>query len=202
VITSDVPPREIPTLEERLRSRFEWGLMADIQPPALETKVAILRKKAETEQVELPDDVGLFIASNCGSNIRELEGALTKVIAYSSMSGRELTVDLAKDQLRDFLPSVSPAATVDSIQKLVANYYELKVIDLKSKNNSQQVALPRQIAMYLCKQLTSCSLPDIGRRFGGKHHSTVIHALQKIEKKRGQERDFDKLLENFMQSLK
>ena len=201
VITSDVPPREIPTLEERLRSRFEWGLLADIQPPDLETKVAILRKKAETNSADLPDDVGLFIASTCGSNIRELEGALTKCVAYASMSGLKLTVELAKKLLADFMPSESPAATVDSIQKLVANYYELRVIDLKSKNNSQQIALPRQTAMYLCKQLTSCSLPEIGRRFGGKHHSTVIHALQKITKKRAAERDFNKLVDHFIQSL-
>jgi len=202
VITSDVPPREIPTLEERLRSRFEWGLLADIQPPDLETKVAILRKKAENASADLPDDVGLFIASHCGSNIRELEGALTKVVAYSSMAGCELTVELAKEQLRDFLPTEAPATTVESIQKQVANYFDLKVSDLKSKNNSQQIAFPRQIAMYICKQLTSCSLPDIGRRFGGKHHSTVIHALQKIERKRGEERDFDKLVDNFMTSLR
>jgi len=202
VITSDVPPREIPTLEERLRSRFEWGLLADIQPPDLETKVAILRKKAGNEGAELADEIGLFIASNCGSNIRELEGALTKVLAYASVSGRTLTIELAREQLKDLIPSESPAATVDGIQKLVANYFELKVVDLKSKNNSPQMVLPRQIAMYLCKQHTTCSLPEIGRRFGGKHHSTVIHALQKIEGKRTQERDFDKLVDNFQRSLR
>jgi chromosomal replication initiator protein len=202
VITSDVPPRDIPTLEERLRSRFEWGLLADIQPPDLETKVAILRKKAASEGVDLPDDVGLFIASNCGSNIRELEGALTKVIAYASMNHRSLSMELARDLLRDFIPTESPATTVDTIQKTVANYFELKVSDLKSKNNSQQVALPRQIAMYLSKRLTRCSLPEIGRRFGGKHHSTVIHAVNKIENKRKAERDFDRLVGNFMQTLR
>ena len=202
VITSDVPPRDIPTLEERLRSRFEWGLIADMQPPDLETKVAILRKKAEFDTVELPDDVGLFIASHCGSNIRELEGALTKVVAYSSMAGKELTVELARDQLRDFLPIESPAATVESVQKLVSNYFEMKVSDLKSRNNSPHVALPRQIAMYVCKKVTPCSLPDLGRRFGGKHHSTVIHALQKIEKKRHAEKDFNNLVNHFLQQLK
>jgi chromosomal replication initiator protein len=201
VITSDVPPRDIPTLEERLRSRFEWGLIADIQPPDLETKVAILRKKAESDCTPVPDDVALFIASNCGSNIRELEGALTKVVAYASMSGRKPTLELAKETLHDLLPSESPATTVDSIMKLVANYYNLPVTNLKSKNNSPQVAFPRQVAMYVCKQLTDCSLPELGRRFGGKHHSTVIHAIQKIEKKRGAERDFDKLIGNFMQSV-
>jgi len=201
VITSDVMPREIPTLEERLRSRFEWGLIADIQPPDLETKIAILRKKASGDGCDVPDDVGLFIASHCGSNIRELEGALTKVVAYSSMSGRELSVELAREQLRDFLPAESPTTTVESIQKLVANYFDLRVSSLKLKNNSRQIALPRQIAMYLCKQMTNCSLPDIGRRFGGKHHTTVIYAIQKIQKKRVEERDFDNLIDKFMRSL-
>ncbi len=202
VITSDVPPREIPTLEERLRSRFEWGLITDIQPPDLETKVAILRKKAESDGSAVPDDVALFIASKCGSNIRELEGALTKVIAYASMAGKSISLELAKKTLHDFLPTESPAATVDSIMKVVGNYYNLPVSELKSKNNSPQISFPRQTAMYLCKQLTSCSLPEIGRRFGGKHHSTVIHAIQKIDNKRKAEKDFDKLLESFMQSLK
>ncbi|MDH3627214.1 MAG: chromosomal replication initiator protein DnaA [Acidobacteriota bacterium] len=201
VITSDVMPREIPTLEERLRSRFEWGLIADIQPPDLETKVAILKKKAEKEQTEIPDDVNLFIAANCQSNIRELEGALNKVVAYASMSGRNVTLDLAKETLHDILPGESPATTVESIMKQVSQYYNMPVSQLKSKNNSQQVAFPRQVAMYLCKQLTSCSLPEIGRRFGGKHHSTVIHAVQKINRKRNDEKDFDRLVENFVQTL-
>jgi chromosomal replication initiator protein len=202
VITSDVPPRDIPTLEERLRSRFEWGLIADIQPPDLETKVAILRKKAEAENARLPDDVALFIASNSKSNIRELEGALIRAIAYASMSGRELTLELAKETLRDFLAPESPAINVEGIQKHIGNYYNLKVSELKSKNNSQQIAFPRQIAMYLAKQLTNCSLPEIGKRFGGKHHSTVIHAINKIESKRLREKDFDRLMQSFLQSLK
>jgi chromosomal replication initiator protein len=202
VITSDCPPREIPTLEERLRSRFEWGLIADIQPPDLETKVAILRKKAEAEGTLVPDDVALFIASNCKSNIRELEGALIRVIAYASVSGREISVDLAKETLRDLLIPDSPSLTVDTIQKVVADYYNIKVSELKSRNNSQQVAFPRQIAMYLCKQLTDCSLPEIGRRFGGKHHSTVIHAIRKLSTKRSREKEFDRLMENFAQSLR
>jgi chromosomal replication initiator protein len=201
VITSDCPPREIPTLEERLRSRFEWGLIADIQPPDLETKVAILRKKAEAEGAQLPDDVALFIASNSKSNIRELEGSLIRVVAYASMSGREITLELARETLRDLLSADAPVVTVEGIQKLVANYYNLKVSELKSRNNSQQVSYPRQIAMYLCKQLTDCSLPEIGRRFGGKHHSTVIHAIQKIEHKRAKEKEFDRLVEGFLQSL-
>ena len=201
VITSDCPPRAIPTLEDRLRSRFEWGLIADIQPPDLETKIAILRKKAEVDGVVVPDDVALFIATNSKSNIRELEGSLIRVIAYASMSGRELNLDLAKDTLSDLLVSDSPAITVESIQKLVANHYNLKVTELKSKNNSQLIAFPRQVAMYLCKHMTESSLPEIGRRFGGKHHSTVIHAIQKIEKKRSSEKEFDRLVDSFAQLL-
>ncbi len=202
VITSDVPPRDIPTLEDRLRSRFEWGLIADIQPPDLETKIAILRKKAEVEQIALPDDVALFIASACGSNVRELEGALIRVVAYASISGRDISLDLCRETLRNFLPAESPAATVESIQKLIANYYNLKVTQLKSKTNSHQISFPRQIAMYLCKQMTACSLQEIGRRFGGKHHSTVIHGIQKIEKMREDDKKFDRLVDSFISSLK
>jgi chromosomal replication initiator protein len=202
VITSDCPPREIPTLEDRLRSRFEWGLIADIQPPDLETKIAILRKKAEAEGALVPDDVALFIATNSKSNIRELEGCLIRVVAYASISGREVTLDLAKDTLKDLLVPDSPAVTVESIQKLVAVHYNLKVTELKSKNNSQQISFPRQIAMYLCKQMTECSLPEIGKRFGGKHHSTVIHAIQKIENRRTKDKEFDRQMETFVQSLR
>ncbi len=202
VITSDCPPREIPTLEERLRSRFEWGLIADIQPPDLETKVAILRKKAEAEKTVLPDDVALFIASNSKSNIRELEGSLIRVIAYASISGKEISLETTKETLRDLLTQAAPTITVESIQKLVADTYNLKVSVLKSRNNRHEVSFPRQVAMYLCKQLTDSSLPDIGRRFGGKHHSTVIHAIQKIEAKRQKEKEFDRMIENLMQSLK
>jgi chromosomal replication initiator protein len=201
VITSDVSPREIPTLEERLRSRFQWGLIADIQPPDLETKVAILGKKAEVEGVTLPDDVALFIASNSNSNIRELEGLMIRVVAYASMSGEEISLDLARQTLGGLIATESPAATTESIQKLVSNYYNLKVTQLKSRNNSQQIVYPRQIAMYLCKQLTPCSLQEIGQRFGGKHHSTVIHAVRKIEGKRKGDKELDRLLEHFIESL-
>jgi chromosomal replication initiator protein len=201
VITSDCPPREIPTLEERLRSRFEWGLIADIQPPDLETKIAILRKKAEAEGTPVPDDVALFIATHSKSNIRELEGALIRAIAYASLSGREITLEMAKDTLKDLLVPESPAVTVETIQKLVADHFNLRVTELKSKTNSQQVAFPRQIAMFLCKEMTTCSLPEIGRRFGGKHHSTVIHAIQKIEEMRRRDKEFGRLVESFEQSL-
>jgi chromosomal replication initiator protein len=201
VITSDCPPREIPTLEERLRSRFEWGLMADIQPPDLETKVAILKKKAEAEGANLADDVALFIASKCKSNVRELEGALIRVIAFASLSGKDVSLDVAKETLREVLAAEAPAVTVESIQKLIANHFNLKVSELKSRNNSQAIAFPRQISMYLCKQLTDCSLPEIGRRFGGKHHSTVIHGIRKIERKRTKDKEFDKLMQSFFESL-
>ncbi len=201
VLTSDVPPRDIPTLEERLRSRFEWGLIADIQPPDLETKVAIILKKAEAEQANVPDDVSLLIASNCKSNIRELEGALIRVIAYASMTGREIDLDLARETLKEFLAPNSPAVTLEQIQRVICNYYNLKNNEIKSRNNSQRIAFPRQIAMYLCKQLTNCSLPEIGRQFGGKHHSTVIHAIQKIELRKKKDSEFQRLLENFEQNL-
>jgi chromosomal replication initiator protein len=202
VITSDVPPRDIPTLEDRLRSRFEWGLIADLQPPDLETKMAILRKKAEAEGAVLPDDVSLFIASSCNSNIRELEGAMIRVVAYASLSGQEITLDLARQTLSSLIASESPATTAESIQKLVANYYKLRVKELKSRSNSHRISFPRQVAMYLCKNLTGSSLQEIGRCFGGKHHSTVIHAVQKIEKMRDSDKKFNRLVDHFAESLK
>jgi chromosomal replication initiator protein len=201
VITSDCPPRQIPTLEERLRSRFEWGLMADIQPPDLETKIAILRKKAEAERVELPQDVAFFISSKIKSNIRELEGSLVRLVAYSSLTRRPIDLEMAKETLKDLLEDKSPAVTLDSIQKLVAGYFNIKVIDLKSKNNARNVSFPRQIAMYLCKNLTEQSLPAIGQLFGGKHHSTVIHAIRKIDKRRSIDKDFDRLVRSFIESF-
>ncbi len=174
VLSSDRPPHEIPQLEERLRSRFEWGLIADIQPPDLETKVAILKRKAEAEAVPLPDDVAMFIAGRIKSNIRELEGSLIRLIAYASLTGRDISLELTQEVLRNVIDLDNRAITIESIQKYVADYYQLKVHELKSRNNSKSVALPRQVAMYLCKQLTTASLPEIGRSFGGKHHSTVI----------------------------
>jgi len=201
VITSDCPPRQIPTLEERLRSRFEWGLMADIQPPDLETKIAILRKKAEAEHVELPQDVAFFISSKIKSNIRELEGSLVRLIAYSSLTGRPVDLEMAKETLKDLWEDKGPAVTLDSIQKLVAGYFNIKVVDLKSKNNSRSVSFPRQVAMYLCKNLTEHSLPSIGQIFGGKHHSTVIHAIRKVEERRRQDKDFDRLIRSFLESF-
>ena len=201
VITSDCPPREIPTLEERLRSRFEWGLIADIQPPDLETKIAILRKKAETDGVELPSDVALFIATKIKSNIRELEGSLIRILAFASLTGREISLDLAQETLKDLLNDRSQRATIDQIQRHVSNYYQLKVSELKSKSNTRMISFPRQVAMYLCKSLTDASLPEIGRRMGGKHHSTVLHSIRKIKHKRNTDKDFDRLVRGFVESL-
>jgi chromosomal replication initiator protein len=202
VISSDCPPHEIPSLEERLRSRFEWGLIADIQPPDIETKVAILKKKAEAEGIPLPDNVAIYIAGKIKSNIRELEGSLIRLIAYASLTGREISLPLAQDVLRNVLQNDDKAITIEIIQKFVSEYYQLKLGELKSRNNSKSVAMPRQIAMYLCKNLTSASLPEIGKSFGGKHHSTVIHSIRKIEELRQRDGDFNTLINNFMESFR
>ncbi len=202
VISSDRPPHEIQQLEERLRSRFEWGLIADIQPPDLETKVAILKRKAEAEGVALPDNVALFIAGKIKSNVRELEGSLIRLVAYASLTGREISLPLAQDVLRNVLQPDERAVTIEVIQKFVADFYQLKLADLKSRNNSKSVARPRQIAMYLCKSLTNASLPEIGRSFGGKHHSTVIHSIRKIDELRKRDGDFNTLLNNLSESLR
>ena len=202
VISSDCPPHEIPSLEERLRSRFEWGLIADIQPPDLETKVAILRKKAETEGIPLPDNVAIYIAGKIKSNIRELEGSLIRLIAYASLTGREISLPLAQDVLRNVLQHDDKAVTIEIIQKFVSEYYQLKLAELKSRNNSKSVSTPRQIAMYLCKNLTNASLPEIGRSFGGKHHSTVIHSIRKIEDMRQRDGAFNTLINSFIESFR
>lgn len=182
VITSDCPPREIPTLEERLHSRFEWGLIADIEPPDLETKIAILKRKADLDGVVLPDDVALFIASKVKSNIRELEGSLVRLVAISSLRGVQISKMLAQDAIRNIAEDEKPAGiTIEQIQRTVATHYRLRVDDLISKNNARHIAVPRQVAMYLCKRLTKHSFPEIGREFGGKHHTTVIHSVDKIE---------------------
>ena len=201
VLSSDSPPRDIPTLEERLRSRFEWGLTADIQAPDLETKIAILRKKADAEAVTLPDNVAIFIASQIKSNIRELEGSLIRLIAYGSLTGRSIDLPLAQEVLRDLLPSEDKVINMDSIQKFVADHYRLRIADLKARNNAKSVALPRQVAMYLSKSLTRSSLPDIGKAFGGKHHSTVIHSVRKIHNLRQSDPEFDKLVQGFLDSF-
>jgi chromosomal replication initiator protein len=202
VISSDCPPHEIPQLEERLRSRFEWGLIADIQAPDLETKTAILKKKAEAEGVPVPDNVAIYIASKIKSNIRELEGSLIRLIAYASLTGREISLPLAQEVLRNVLQNDEKAVTIEIVQKAVADYYQLKVAELKSKNNSKSVAMPRQIAMYLCKALTSASLPEIGKSFGGKHHSTVIHSIRKIDELRQKDGNFNTVIHNLMESFR
>ncbi|KPU42955.1 chromosomal replication initiator protein DnaA [Oxobacter pfennigii] len=180
IISSDRPPKEIPTLEDRLRSRFEWGLIADIQPPDFETRIAILKKKADIENIGVPNDVMLYIANKIQSNIRELEGALIRVIAYSSLANREISVDLASEALKDIIANKSKQITVELIQDVVASYFSLRPEDFKSKRRTRNVAFPRQIAMYLARKLTDLSLPKIGDEFGGRDHTTVIHAFEKI----------------------
>ncbi len=202
VLSSDCPPHEIPALEERLRSRFEWGLTADIQSPDLETKVAILKRKAETEAVPLPDNVAMYIAGKIKSNIRELEGSLIRLIAFASLTGQEITLALTQEVLKNVLDHDVKAVTIEIIQKFVADYYNLKMIDLKSRNNAKSVSMPRQIAMYLCKSLTHASLPEIGRSFGGKHHSTVIHSIRKVEDLRKKDQDFNTLIGNFLEGFR
>jgi chromosomal replication initiator protein len=202
VLSSDCPPHEIPALEERLRSRFEWGLIADIQSPDLETKVAILKKKAEAEVVPLADDVAIYMAGRIKSNIRELEGSLIRLVAYASLTGQEISLSLAQEVLRNILDHEEKAVTIEIIQKYVADYYNLKLAELKSRNNSKSVAMPRQIAMYLCKSLTHASLPEIGRSFGGKHHSTVIHSIRKVEALRKKESDFNNLITGFLEGFR
>ncbi|SCI88050.1 Chromosomal replication initiator protein DnaA [uncultured Clostridium sp.] len=181
IISSDKQPREIPTLEERLRSRFEWGLIADIQPPDLETRIAILRKKAHVDDIQVEDDVLLHIAHKVESNIRELEGSLTRVVAYASLSGRPLTVEVAEEALRDILPNkVQRTINPQLIQRKVGEYFSIRPEDFLSKRRNQEIALPRQYAMYLCREMTDLSLPRIGEAFGGRDHTTVIHACDKI----------------------
>jgi chromosomal replication initiator protein len=182
VISSDCPPREIPTLEERLHSRFEWGLIADIEPPDLETKVAILKRKAEILGVSVPDDVALFIASRVKNNVRELEGSLVRLVAMSSLRGQPISKTLAQDAIRTITTDEdSSVLTIQQIQKAVAASFRMTVDELISKSNARQFSLPRQVAMFLCKRMTKYSYPEIGRAFGGKHHTTVIHSYEKID---------------------
>jgi len=192
VISSDCPPKEIPNLEDRFSSRFEWGLIADLKPPDIETRIAILKKKSEIEEVYLPESVALFIADKVHSNIRELEGYFRRVIAFASLRGKPIDLDLAKEALKTLLDSSSNIITVEKIQKIICHEYKLKLAQLKSKNNSPKIAFPRQIAMYLAKEMTKTSLPEIGKKFGGKHHTTVLHSIRKIEKLRDKDTEFNK----------
>jgi chromosomal replication initiator protein len=202
VLTSDCPPREIPEIEERLHSRFEWGLIADIEPPDLETKVAILRRKAELQRIKLPDDVALFLAANSKHNIRELEGALIRLLAMASLRGVPLTKSLAQDAMRNVAHSVeSNAITIPMIQRIVADHYKISLDDLKARSNMRQVLIPRQVAMYLCKKLTAKSYPEIARQFGGKHHTTVIHSVEKINEVIGTDPEMDAVVKRLTDSI-
>ena len=201
ILSSDSSPRNIPAIEERLRSRFEWGLIADIQAPDLETKVAILRRKADQDGVVLPDDVALFIAYQVKSNVRELEGMLNRVVAFSSLTAKPLSLELAKETLKDILPEEGRRATAADIIKFVARHYGLKVSEIKSKSNSKQIAFPRQVAMFLCKELTDLSYPEIGRQFNDKHHSTVMYSVDKIQQLRQGDGDLDRVLHNLEHAL-
>jgi chromosomal replication initiator protein len=190
VLTSDCAPRDIPEIEERLHSRFEWGLIADIEPPDIETKIAILRRKAETQRVELPDDMALFLATHSKHNIRELEGALVRVLAMASLRGVPLSKSLAQDAMRNVTQvREETAVTIPMIQKAVADYFKLTIDDLRARSNMRHVLVPRQVAMYLCKKLTKKSYPEIARQFGGKHHTTVIHSVEKIADMLGTDRE-------------
>jgi chromosomal replication initiator protein len=202
VISSDCPPREIPTLQERLHSRFEWGLIADIEPPDLETKVAILKRKADLDGINLPDDIAIFIANRIRTNVRELEGSLVRLVAIASLRNVPLSKMLAQDAMRNVIDSERPEGlTMERIARTVASHYKLTVDELKSKNNSRSIAVPRQVAMYLCKRLTKHSYPEIGREFGGKHHTTVMHSFEKIEALVNEDRDFHKTVSELIDSL-
>jgi chromosomal replication initiator protein len=201
VISSDRVPREIPTLEERLRSRFEWGLIADIQPPDLETKAAILRKKAQAQGVRLPDEVSLFIAKHVKSSIRELEGSLVRLAAQASFTHREISLELAQDVLKELSAEQQRLPTIPSIQRAVAEFFGVRVDDLRSRGRNKSIVLPRQVAMYLCREIVKASLPDIGDGFGGKDHSTVIHACEKVRRKIAGEEVFRKQVDDLFVRL-
>jgi len=201
VISSDCPPKEISSLEERLRSRFEWGLIADIQAPDLETKIAILQKKADTEHATLTDDVAEYIARSIKSNVRELEGALIRLIAYSSLTGSDMTISTAQQVLKNIIDTQEKKVTIDQIQKRVGDHFGLRPQDLKVRSNSKVIAYPRQVAMFIVKKLTSASLPEIGRQFGGKHHTTVMHSINKIETLRHTDKDLNKTINKLLDSF-
>ncbi len=201
VISSDSPPKNIPGLVERLRSRFEWGLIVDIQPPDLETKMAILDKKSEAEGIDLPQDVRIFIATKTKSNVRELEGALTKLIAYSSVTNTPINIAMAQHTLKYLVHNQDRKVSLESIIRLVAERFQLQPAQLKQKTNVHRITFPRQIAMYLIKELTHASLPEIGRAFSGKHHTTVLHSIQKIEDLRQKDPDLNRTLHSLIDSI-
>jgi chromosomal replication initiator protein len=201
VVTSDKFPKDIPGLEERLRSRFEWGLIADIQPPGIETKVAILKKKSDMHAVNLPDDVALFLAEGANSNIRELEGMLIRLEAFASLTGQEITLSMAREVMKDIIVEKTRDITVEMIQKTVAEHFRIKVSELKSDKRIKTLVVPRQIAIYICRELTKASYPEIGEKFGGKDHSTIIHSVKKIEKQLAGDDEFKATVEDIRKKL-
>jgi chromosomal replication initiator protein len=201
VLSSDRSPKDIPEIEERLRSRFEWGLIADIQPPDFETRVAILRKKAASERVQLDDDVAFLIASRVKSNIRELEGSLTRMIAFCALTARKMSVDLAHEVLADLWGEEEKVITIEQVQRKVCDHFSVRLSDLKAKNRTKAVAFPRQVAMYLARQLTHASLADVGRAFGGKDHTTVLHAVEKIQSLVDADPKLRKTIEGLIQGI-
>jgi len=201
IVSSDSSPKDIPEIEERLRSRFEWGLIADIQPPDFETRVAIIKKKAALERIRLGDDVAYLIASRIKSNIRELEGSLTRMIAFCALTGREMTVDLAQEVLGELWGEDEKIITIDQIQRRVCDFFGLKLSDLKAKNRTKAIAFPRQVAMYLSRQMTHSSLSEIGRAFGGKDHTTVLHAVDKIQTLLQEDPKLRKTIDGLVQSV-
>jgi chromosomal replication initiator protein len=201
VISSDCPPKEISSIEERLRSRFEWGLIADIQMPDLETKIAILQKKADNEHIHLPDDVAEYIARAIKSNIRELEGALIRLIAYGSLTGADMNLSTAQQVLKNIIETQDKKVSIEQIQKRVGEHFGIRAQDLKIKSNSKVIAFPRQVAMFIVKQLTSASLPEIGKQFGGKHHTTVLHSINKIETLRQVDKDLNRTINRLLDSF-
>ncbi len=202
VVSSDCPPREIPTLEERLHSRFEWGLIADLEPPDLETKVAILKRKADMDGIRLDDDIAVYVASKVKSNVRELEGSLVRLVAISSMKGVPISKTLAQESMKSILAAERPAGlTIEHITRTVAEHFKMSADDIKAKSNSRSIAMPRQVAMYLCKRLTRHSFPEIGKAFGGKHHTTVMHSVEKIEKLQKEDRIFHKQINELIDNL-
>jgi chromosomal replication initiator protein len=202
VVSSDCPPREIPTLEERLHSRFEWGLIADLEPPDLETKVAILKRKADMDGIRLDDDIAIYIAGKVKSNVRELEGSLVRLVAISSMKGVPISKMLAQESMKNILDSERPAGlTMEHIARTVASHYKMTIEEIKAKSNSRGIAVPRQVAMYLCKRLTRHSFPEIGREFGGKHHTTVMHSVEKIDALQKTDRNFHREVNGLIDNL-
>ena len=201
VVTSDKVPKDIPGLEERLRSRFEWGLIADIQPPDIETKVAILKKKAEIDSIGLTDDVALFLASSSTTNVRELEGMLIRLGAFSSLTGNEITLKMARDVLKDIIVDKTRELSIEIIQKQVADHFKIKVSELKSDKRLKALVVPRQIAIYLCRELTKASYPEIGEKFGGKDHSTIIHSVKKIDLQIAQDLEIKGIIDTLRRSL-